>query len=245
MLSAFFDRSELPRQGVVAIGGFLGPAEYWVRVQDEWSAVLRQHGVTCFHMTDFENRQGEFRGWSNPRRESVIKQLIGILKRNTFLLVGTGLLLSHYSSFSKEDQRMLGHPYAISAKIATALMFRWMEKAAKTLGSEFANVPVGFFFELGDEGAGELAQVFQSEQASGPLRNRIVSISFERKCNFAGLQAADIAAYEVAKQLIRSIGVDTRPIRKSLQGILRGIPAETRYLHRRSLSHLLAAYRPS
>jgi hypothetical protein len=64
-------------------------------------------------------------------------------------------------------------------------------------------------FEAGDEGAGDLAAQLRHEQESGSFAGRIVRVSFESK-QVGALQAADFAAYETTKQLVRTIGADER-----------------------------------
>jgi hypothetical protein len=46
---------------------------------------------------------------------------------------------------------------------------------------------------------------------------RLLSIAFEDKRLFPPLQAADLLAYELHKQLPRQLGIETRPIRYTLR----------------------------
>lgn len=65
-----------------------------------------------------------------------------------------------------------------------------------------SEVPLEFIFETGDAGAGELDEQLGKERKFGILRLRRGSWRFENKAPGTGaLQAADLAAYETAKQL--------------------------------------------
>jgi len=75
---------------------------------------------------------------------------------------------------------------------------------------------VAFVFEAGDEGAAELITQLQEEKRSGSFAKRIMSLSFEDKREYGALQAADLAAYETTRQLVRTIGAEERDKRKSL-----------------------------
>jgi hypothetical protein len=50
---------------------------------------------------------------------------------------------------------------------------------------------------------------------------RLAGWSFEKKTNMWGLQAADICAYETAKQVLRNLKIDERGTRKSLLRLLK------------------------
>jgi hypothetical protein len=72
-VTAFFDESgHSASSRVVAMGGALAGPKQWAEVRRKWEAALGKFGVNVFHMTDFENRQGEFRGWDEIRKRSLM-----------------------------------------------------------------------------------------------------------------------------------------------------------------------------
>lgn len=99
-------------------------------------------------------------------------------------------------------------------------------------------------FEAGDEGAGHLAVQLRKEQESGIFAGRIVQVSFESK-QVGALQAADFAAYETTKQLVRTIGADERAMRKSLEALVGRVPYVAEYFDSRSMGEVLAHARAS
>lgn len=106
---------------------------------------------------------------------------------------------------------------------------------------------IEFVFEAGDEGAGELAGQLEKEKASGRYGRRIWAWSFEDKRGIGALQAADFAAYETTKQLVRTIGAEERAIRKSLERLISRVRFVGEYFEVQSLRELLhrANYRSS
>ena len=42
-------------------------------IAETWNGILSRHGVTSpFHMTDFEAKQAQFRGWDEARRRALL-----------------------------------------------------------------------------------------------------------------------------------------------------------------------------
>jgi hypothetical protein len=96
----------------------------------------------------------------------------------------------------------------------------------------------------GDEGAGPLAAQLRKEQESGIFAGWIVRVSFESK-QVGALQAADFAAYETTKQLVRTIGADERATRKSLEALVEKVPYVAEYFDSRSMSERASGARAS
>jgi hypothetical protein len=67
-VTAFFDESgHSASTRVVAMGGAIAGPKQWKSVRESWQSTLEKFGVEVFHMTDFENRRGEFRDWDENR----------------------------------------------------------------------------------------------------------------------------------------------------------------------------------
>ncbi len=152
MLRAYFDRSELP-SGVVAVGGFLCNTDRWMRFEKSWRGVLASEGVSCFHMTNLETRQGEFAtGWEDPRRRKVfIRRLIGVIGSIKPLAVSAGMLVADYRALSARQRRKIGsHPYVWCAIDEVTTTMKWAK--------DHTNPPASFacVLEMGDEGKGQV-----------------------------------------------------------------------------------------
>jgi len=133
---------------------------------------------------------------------------------------------------------------------AVADTIRWVdqrvEKAVATgewkVTEKGNSVPVEFVFEAGDEGAGELENQLRKEQESGKYAGRLVQVSFKGK-EVGALQAADFAAYETTKQLVRTIGAEERATRKSLEALTEKVPYVAEYFDTRTMGEILERMR--
>src|SRR5713101_8725914 len=67
VLKAFFDESGAHggHDDVFTVGGFVARESHWTGTLRVWDRRLR-HRV--FHMTDFENRRGEFAQWPSEKQ---------------------------------------------------------------------------------------------------------------------------------------------------------------------------------
>jgi hypothetical protein len=235
----------------MAVSGYLSPDDEWQQFEASWLDVLRAHGVDMFHMTEFECRKAAFEFWTDQTRIEFLGQLIGLIARHAVVGVGAAIVLNDYEALSAEDRARLGHPYAMCGLKAVADTLKWIDNELErgvaagqwTVTNKGKNVPVEFVFEAGDEGAGELNHQLEKEQASGKYAGRIVRWSFENKRGVGALQAADFAAYETTKQLVRTIGAEERAMRKSLETFVSKTPYVAEYFDARSMGDLLQIVR--
>lgn len=156
-------------------------------------------------------------------------------------------------ALSPDDRKRLGHPYAMCGLKAVADTLQWIDDEVArqvatgrwvlTEAGKNLPVPVEFVFEAGDDGAGELGEQLRKEQASGKFVGRILRWSFVDKRGVGALQAADFAAYETTKQLVRTIGADERAMRKSLEIFVSNTPYVAEYFDGRTLAELLEIVR--
>ena len=77
------------------LGGYLGGAEQWSELSAKWETLLPD-GIDCFHMTDFENRQGVFKNLGATERVDLIRSLLGCINDAGVVGFGSGLLMSDY-----------------------------------------------------------------------------------------------------------------------------------------------------
>ena len=252
MFRAYFDRSELAKPApVMALSGYLSSDEEWAKFEPAWRTALERFGVEMFHMTEFECRHHPFDSWTNETRVNLLGHLLDVVSRHAIAGIGVGILMNDYANLSAEDQQLLGHPYAMCGLKAVADTFRFIDDliAKKVSTGEWAltekgkSVPVDFVFESGDEGAGELDEQLKKEQAGGKFAGRVLRWSFESKKGIGALQAADFAAYETTKQLVRTIGAEERAMRKSMEKFVANTAYVGEYFEARTLGELAAAVR--
>jgi uncharacterized protein DUF3800 len=221
--TAYFDESGTHASAaVVAVAGFISTVERWRNLEREWSTVLRMYKLEYFHMTDFENRQGPYRDWDNAQRETVIKRLLGIIKRYALSGFSAAVVRGDYERLRDEYPGRLVTPYGVCAAWCLRDVADWLDSSNR---DEYAS----YVFERGFRGAGHMVEAFG--RASDEVRRayRFGALSFADKRAVIPLQAADILAYEACKQVPRRMGADGRPTRKSAVSLGSRVPLRGKY----------------
>lgn len=252
MFKAYFDRSELTEPApVLAVTGYLSSDENWASFEPEWRQVLDSFGIEMFHMTELECRLRAFKDWPNDTRVDFLTRLIDLVAHHAMVAIGAAIDLRDYGALESDDQRRLGHPYMMCGLKAVADTLLWVDRKVQALAEtgEWTvtdigkKVPVEFIFEAGDEGAGELAEQIRKEQGAGMFAGRIVNCTFVDKRGLGALQAADFAAYETTKQLVRTVGADDKAMRKSFDALLDKVPYVAEYFDSRTMGEILERMR--
>jgi hypothetical protein len=76
IFTAYFDESDThgPAPNLI-MAAFLGSARQWELFGRKIRALQRRDGFKVFHAKDFRAATGEFRGWSQPKRERLLNDL--------------------------------------------------------------------------------------------------------------------------------------------------------------------------
>jgi len=240
MLRAYFDRSELPKYGIAVVAGYLSHVDLWDRFEPDWRKILRLEGLEFFHMADYVARQGPYKGWSDRRRLKVIKQLISVIDHVSLYHFATGLRTTDLDALiPKKQQHRELPPYGLCAICAAAGIMAWV----RDRGSPS---PIACVFESGDEHGGQIVDAFSSaKRKSDELDRRLLSWSFEDKRKIWGLQAADLLAYEAARQAVLNLGLRDHPVRQSLLRLLRRTRYDSNFLSIDALRKILFENGPS
>jgi hypothetical protein len=172
-------------------------------------------------MTDFANKQGPYRTWSDPQREHVIKSLCGIIKRYTLGSFAHSVSTQEYDALDPKSRRDIGSAAFICADYSMWKVARRLTagRYPTLLGGRKRDVTLAYFFETGTPGFGEIHNYFS--QADWREDRRVQSLSVVTKTESPEVQAADILAYETGKHVQRHAGLHSRPIRRSLENLLK------------------------
>jgi len=237
MLAAYLDESGTHVESpVLAVAGFLAPQGHWLEYESKWSGVLEKWGLSTFHMVEYENRQGPYAQFSNEQRKELLASLIDIIRATVWVGVAAAVVKKDYDAICQAERITFGSPYSLCANECIRLLKRWMDAQ---------RVPerITFMFELGAQGAADIHGAFGAAHAIDPDRYHLQGLHFVSKSQYSQLQAADILAYETPKQAIRTLGLDPRELRKSLDRLLRGVPVENSLLDAHSLPDYVAKSR--
>jgi len=63
-LAGYFDESGThDDSSIVVVAGVVSSTQQWLKFDRKWRNALDAENLSTFHMTDFENRQGQFKDW--------------------------------------------------------------------------------------------------------------------------------------------------------------------------------------
>jgi hypothetical protein len=229
MLACYFDASTGPGSDALSVAGYVAPVDQWGRFQREWKEWLDEFGVIHFHMTDWESKWGEFRGWTDDKKHRLFQKLVGTLRLRFHLGVSAAVIVSDYHAVrplitSPEDREMSA--YTFCAIQCFHRIEVWADKHRY-------HDPIAYILEGGDNHDGEiyaLESLIRKSEAR-KRRFRYGSLTFADKRQLNPLQAADILAYETWKEMENFVlpGARIRQPRHSARILLTG--HEHRYSH--------------
>ena len=220
-LQVFLDESRPGKSGqwdVFTVGGVAIDDRNLSRFDREWKRALRLAPVPLerFHMTDWENSQGDYRGWEQRDRFRLFDALCTVVTRSVQFAMSCSIDLRGYAELSLDDRQVIG-----STKYGICFQSCFAQVNAR-LQADDQREPVAYVLDQTPPMGGvseilELWRLFWTD--------RIASVNFVDSRRFPALQAADIVAYEMAKQAAHELGRAAQMNqRKSLRALLQKAP---------------------
>lgn len=214
VLGAYFDASgNNPSDECLVLAGFVSTPERWAQFSVAWKALVNDEwSLPYFRMSDFENRMGPYKNWSDKERHDRLNQLLELINQHVIASVATGVPMAEFRKYStRKDSESSYFLAAILCFIQTEM---WHRPDAPD-----RNERIAFVFESGDRGWGEVKRVYDQAYNNPEHRQklRMMSLISGSKEEFEPLQAADILAYELYKQWPRQFGDEKRPERYPLK----------------------------
>lgn len=233
-LAAYFDASGTHATSqVVVVAGYVATYERWRTFQSKWKNILAKEGLEFFHMTDFENRKGPYKDWSQKQRLHVIKKLIDAIKQRTLFGVAVMTANDEYQA-NKYKFPFLDSYSAFTFSISQVLhsIANWAER------NRYSG-EIDYFLEQGDGYKRELDGFKRSIEEEQWRKDRLrygMLGTLDKRDNYP-LQAADILAYENYKEALNySLPKHAvRPRRKSGIRLLHGVEYYGRFYDAKSL----------
>jgi hypothetical protein len=112
MRHRFFDESgHSASTHVVAIGGAMATPKRWGSVRERWTTTLNKFDVKSLHMTDFENRQGEFAGWDENRRRHLLSELFEAITGTPLIFIGAAVVVEDFNRLDVSTRKKLMDPW--------------------------------------------------------------------------------------------------------------------------------------
>jgi hypothetical protein len=194
---------------VFTVGGLVAREKRWERITRVWNVWL---GRRVFHMTDFENRRGEFATWPKPkRRVELIASLANSIQGNEAFGSAHSVHLQPFKEIMCPPDAELHHV----KRFAYGMLLGACLNDIIFMFHPPANEQVAVICEECDGVEGFASDMFYNFKRRNNLQARLGSITFMPKAAFRGLQAADMLAYEGFKHITNTVVTpEERPVRK-------------------------------
>jgi hypothetical protein len=242
MFTLYFDDSGTHSGSEVVVAAcYVATVEQWDCFVKDWREAEAKYGFGVFHMKNFVAREKQFSGWSEDKRNGLLRRLITIIKTRARVGFVAAVHKADYDEVVHEQEfrnRLGDTHYRFAVMQCMGMIQNWRSKHQHT-------EPMRWVFASGTDGNHEIDEVFlslrknpEAKQAFGIPRT---GCSFEDAQRVIPLQAPDILAWESLWHMRNSVLPNegaTRAKRGSFRSLLES-PCETGFFHKRNLVILL------
>jgi len=205
MLTAYMDEtghSRDEKQRFNGMAGLLAPTWGWEELESKWKSTLEVFEISWFHMKDFANFQGEFKGWKEERRKELYGELLAHVYDVRPVPVGSILAMSDYHSLRPEQQQAFGDPY----HIGFLSVLSYLTHIGARLLQDFPHEKIATVFSDQVEFRHSAFQMWEDlRDRHNDVARLVESPVFRDTRELVALQAADIVAYELYKEFERQL----------------------------------------
>ena len=196
-----YDGSEPPH--FFTISGILSNYQTWKELEPAWNEINSDFGVSRFHAQPLNRKEGEYSGWDDEKKKQYSAALLNVINcyGNKIVAYNCGMYVDEYLSIINETgQKKLGNPYLACFNSCVAMITRHMEEE-----SDFQSD--WHFDVIHDQGSKFDRQVHDyfnllKSNPNFPYRHRMGNFTLAKSEDYAGLQTADLMAYEYFKRLM-------------------------------------------
>jgi hypothetical protein len=220
-----------PASKYVGMAGFAAPAEIWEPFGKLWNLTITRDPFRLtrpFHMREFAHRRGEFKGWSEEKRQALYGRLIEMILLIKPVPIGAIVSIDDFKTLTTEQQSDLKSPYHLAFQTCT--------RGAAILGLVPAEIRMVYSENI-EYGAVERPHAKSKQIGDADLLWRSIkeltifgqwmeSCSFSTPIETIPLQAADLFAYELYKEFENQQRRPNDPMRWGLRQILSLASAE-------------------
>jgi Protein of unknown function (DUF3800) len=217
-ITAYCDESVRDGDGVFVIAGYLATLKNWVNMSEVWDEFLRDENLTEFKASDCEGGNGEFQGRGEDECRRICERFVSIIEHSGLVGVAMIVDLRAYDPIRPEMDRLRTRPTGHGKNVVKLgepyyLGFQFL---VERLTQEADNAPleekVMYVFDITKAHKGKAVMLFDEmkHKPNYPLAERMGAISFDDSKHYAGLQAADMFAYE-ARRFFEEVAYGIRP----------------------------------
>ena len=210
------------------MAGLVAPLEAWERLGKTWQEVLAIFGLKePFHMKDFAHSSGQFEEWKGreAKRRLLFKILVKLVVRTGAIPIGAIVALDDFNTLSDRQQKTFLDPYYLAFQTCT----RGAALVAAGYPSERVAMVYSYNKEFGAtqshgihsaNQAGRAERLWHAMKRSTDFGQWMGSYASGSPKEIVQLQAADLFAYELAKEFQNLIVRPTDNMRWGLRQIL-------------------------
>ncbi|MGP8270944.1 MAG: hypothetical protein ACLQLH_12800 [Terracidiphilus sp.] len=205
-----FDESYDNGKTVMLVGGWLMEESQWKRLENAWDTCIKatnqahrpDQQIARFHATNLNGFKEEFNNWDKPMSEALTSKLVAILKERPSMFVAAAV--------NMQDMVQI-FPLTAGTMLESALglcVKQVMISLGHVVRKNFARDKLAMVLESGsmdDYANTAFKQMIADKKFKD--KNLFSSLSF-MPSKVAGLQAADLIAYESMKRIL-SLNVKT------------------------------------
>jgi hypothetical protein len=213
-LTAYFDEAGTHADSkIILVGGYIQPAHSWEPLDEKWKAILKEEGLegnqAFYHAIDIEADppRGIYEGWSRERADRLTDLLVPIAVKYAgdpvaiYMRASNWLEAAHFMMYHLE-----GQPHQLPYEILTkACIDTILEERSKHLPT---GERTAFLVEDNDF-SGQVLAGYQRVRRNHPDADRLGTLAFPQKTEFATLQAADLFAWHYRRA--KELQLDIRP----------------------------------
>lgn len=188
------------------VSGAVATIDQWNKLETAWRRMLATYKVVAFHTKEFDQRSGDFAGWSNLKREQFTARREKICDRNTTFRVTVGINRSVHAEVKKRMRGISG----FKPDSDYGLCLRWLMHHTSTnldrlFGPDYGGLSI--LLEDGPYSAGAVAMYKDVRRMTGGRRpaqfaHKLAGIASLPKGNLS-LEAADSIAGIESKRFLQ------------------------------------------
>lgn len=215
VLSAYFDESARD-SGVYSVAGYLFDRRGSTALGTELRNLYAPYGH--LHTTDLNNIEGSYKGIGVAKRDELIKATVELINRHIVAGAAVSCWTQDVKNFGPNFVQGFSNAYSILCHLAASALGIWL-RGRYPNGSG----GVDYVFEAGNDHAGEANALLNNAKRAPFLVEsyQYRSHLFVPKEAAPQLWAADFIAWEWAKYWDETVASRKRPMRRSLEALLR------------------------
>lgn len=217
MLTGYFDDSGTHGPSKVVVwAGFIAPEARWLMLDQGWRAILAREGLNDFHMADCTAREKEFERRNRADCDKIIHDLREVIMAAELFGIGTAVPKDDWDEVVAENP--LGPNMGTAEEFAFSACFYHALNSAQDFKPE---TDVSLVFDDRDHVTVPMSRIISHYKKQASKSPNLVGVSFQKCDRFAGLQAADMLAWETYKHALNWIEAGRRqPARPHFQDFL-------------------------